>query len=131
MFGAFVSLIVALIVGLYGIKKFSILINYEDTMFNLFTVRNGLSEEIFEQDQLQFNIAFTVFEWPYDEELGFTFTNENQEQYIEYYVSLYTLNGVEYEDYEDLPIHKCNETDKSILSENKDNIDAAAYERQW
>ena len=77
MFGACVSLIVALVVGLYGIQKFSILIKYEDTMFNLFTVKNGLSEEIFEQDQLQFNIAFTVFEWPYDEELGFTFTNEN------------------------------------------------------
>ena len=133
MFGACTSLIIALIICLYGINKFSVLINYEDTRINEFTVRNGLSEEIIEQDQLQFNIAFTVFEYSYNETLGGynEATNENHEQYLDYQVSLWTLKGGEYLDEERLSIHKCNESEKGILSENKDYIDTNDYEKWW
>ena len=45
MFGACTSLIIALVVLLYGVNKFSVLINYEDTRINEFTERNGIGEE--------------------------------------------------------------------------------------
>ena len=92
-----------------------------------------MGEELIEQDQLQFNIAFTVIEYSYNETLGEynEGSNENHEQYLDYSVSLWTLKGNEYLDEEQLSIHKCNDTDKGILSENKDFIDTANYEKWW
>ena len=45
-----------------------------------------MSEELIEQDQLQFNIAFTVIEYSYNETLGEynEGSNENHEKFIDY-----------------------------------------------
>ena len=45
IFGAFNSLIIALIVTLYGINKFFIMKNYEDTLFNEYSVKWGLTTD--------------------------------------------------------------------------------------
>ena len=42
VFGALISLAVALVVALYGTKKFIIMKDYGDTQFNEYTVRDGL-----------------------------------------------------------------------------------------
>ena len=52
VFGAFISLIAALIVAAYGLNKFIIMRNYDDTIFNEYSVKNGLSTEILDNDQL-------------------------------------------------------------------------------
>ena len=39
IFGAFNSLIIALIVAIYGINKFIIMQNYEETVFNEYSVK--------------------------------------------------------------------------------------------
>ena len=44
---------------------------------------------------------------------------------------MWTLQGDEYVDPERLSIHQCNETDKSILSVNRDYIDTELYEKWW
>ena len=54
IFGAFMSLLIALIVASYGIKKFIDMINYNDTNFSEFKTDNSLSEEVIYQDELQF-----------------------------------------------------------------------------
>ena len=68
VFGAFISLLVTMIVATYGLNKFLIMKNYEDTQFNNYSVKNGLSTERFGNDQLQLQIAFSTFENSYDEE---------------------------------------------------------------
>ena len=45
IFGAFNSLIITLIVAIYGINKFIILKNYEDTLFNEYSVKWGLTND--------------------------------------------------------------------------------------
>ena len=42
IFGAFTSLIILLIVATYGINKFSIMLDYGDTNFNEYKVKNAL-----------------------------------------------------------------------------------------
>ena len=73
VFGSLTSILIALIVASYGINKFIIMSQYNDTVFNNYTERNGLSEEEIGQDQLQFQIAFSIFEDGYDSELGKNF----------------------------------------------------------
>ena len=46
-------------------------------------------------------------------------------------MSLWTLKGIEYSDEEQLSIHKCNDTDKDALSNNKNYVDTADYEKWW
>ena len=68
IFGALISLLVTLIVAVYGLNKFIIMKDHEDTQFNEYSVKNGLSTEAFDNDQLQLQIAFSTFEGDYDEE---------------------------------------------------------------
>ena len=68
VFGASISILVALIVTAYGFNKFVIMKYYEDTSYNDYTVKNGLSTETFGNDQLQLQIAFGTFEGDFDEE---------------------------------------------------------------
>ena len=44
-FGACMSLMIMLIVALYGINKFFIMRNYDDTSFNEYIVTNGLTND--------------------------------------------------------------------------------------
>ena len=41
--GAFISLIILLIVAIYGIKKFIIMLDYGDTNFSEYKVKNALN----------------------------------------------------------------------------------------
>ena len=47
VFGAITSVLIALIVASYGINKFIIMSQYDDTLFNNYTEKNGLSEQEF------------------------------------------------------------------------------------
>ena len=67
-FGALTSLLITIIVASYGIKKFIDMINYDDTNFSDFKTDNALSKEVFDQEQLQFQIAFTAADNYYDVE---------------------------------------------------------------
>ena len=91
VFGALISLMVALVVAAYCLNKFLIMKNYEDTQFNNYSVKNGLSTERFGNDQLQLQIAFSAFENPYDEESYLnSWSNKGHEQYIDYVVTIWT-----------------------------------------
>ena len=61
-FGTFTSLIIALVLAAYGINKFLIMWNYEDTNFNEFSGKNELSVEEFSNEELQFQIAFAAWD---------------------------------------------------------------------
>ena len=45
IFGSFLSLLIALVVSSYGISKFIIMINREDTYFNEWIVENELTDD--------------------------------------------------------------------------------------
>ena len=62
IFGTFTSLIIVLVIATYGIHKFLIMLNYEDTNFNEFSVQNELSLKEFNNDELQFQIAFSAWD---------------------------------------------------------------------
>ena len=47
VFGACISIIISMVVVLYGINKFFVMINYDDTQYSEFTVKNGLSLDTF------------------------------------------------------------------------------------
>ena len=47
VFGTCISLIIAIVIALYGVNKFVIMSNYDDTQFNEYVVKNGLSETSF------------------------------------------------------------------------------------
>ena len=68
IFGAVNSLIIVLIVSLYGINKFTIMNHYEDTLFNEYTVKQGLTTDLLGQDELQFQIAFQMLDLNLDTE---------------------------------------------------------------
>ena len=50
IFGACNSLIIALVLAAYGINKFLIMWNYDDTNFNEFPVKNELSDKEFSNE---------------------------------------------------------------------------------
>ena len=77
IFGAFTSLLIALIVASYGFNKFLVMYNHEDTNFNEFIEINSLSEDEFGQEELQFQFAFGVVEKYYDEESYVNYNNMN------------------------------------------------------
>ena len=54
VFGACSSLIIALVLATYGVHKFFIMWNYEDTNFNEFSVKNELSDREFSSNELLF-----------------------------------------------------------------------------
>ena len=62
------SLIIGLVLAAYGINKFLIMWNYDDTNFNEFPVKNELSDREFSNEELQFQIAFLAFDQYYDTE---------------------------------------------------------------
>ena len=65
--------------------------NYDDTQFNDYSVKNGLSDEEFDQDKLQLQIAFTGADWEIDPETDQrVYTNIVHEQYVDYVLSLWT-----------------------------------------
>ena len=41
-FGALTSIILIVLLSIYGFNKFLVMLNYEDTRFNEFVVKNGL-----------------------------------------------------------------------------------------
>ena len=45
IFGSLISLIFMLIAALYGINKFTIMINYEDTNFSEYTAERGMTTD--------------------------------------------------------------------------------------
>ena len=62
------SILVGLTVALYGCNKFLIMNSYNDTIFNEYIVRNGLSDKEFGQEELNFWFAFNAFDNLYDPE---------------------------------------------------------------
>ena len=52
IFGASMSLIIAIVVIIYGASKFTIMLDYEDTTLNVYTVKNELSKDEYDQDEL-------------------------------------------------------------------------------
>ena len=95
--------------------------HYEDTNFNEFSVKNVLSDREFSSDEVQFQIAFAAFDQSYDEQTQqYERTLIEDNQYINYNVSLWTFDGSKYTLDEIITTHRCNETDKRILSQNFD-----------
>ena len=62
-FGACTSLIITIIVALYTTHKFVIMRNYDDTQYSEYLVKKGLSDGEYGQDLLQFQVAFSVFDF--------------------------------------------------------------------
>ena len=52
--GACTSLVIWILVAVYGVHRFTIMNDYGDTIFNEFTVKNELSDDEFNQDELGF-----------------------------------------------------------------------------
>ena len=61
--GSFTSLVIWILIGVYGVHRFTIMNDYDDTIFNEFTVKNELSDNEFNQEELGFWIAFSAFEY--------------------------------------------------------------------
>ena len=61
---------ITVLVMLYGLNKFITMSNYDDSTYNIYTDRNGLSDQEFGQDKLGLSIAFGAFSYYYDEETG-------------------------------------------------------------
>ena len=134
--GALISILVWILVAMYGFNKFRIMSQHDDTIYNTYTVRNELSDDDFSQEELQFWFAFSAFDYVYDVETeSEILSNEGFEQYIDYSIGLWTQrkseSGFSYELDEELTTHKCNETDKRHLSENLNYIDREEVEEQW
>ena len=91
--------------------------NYDDTNFNEFPVKNELSDREFSNEELQFQIAFLAFDQYYDTEtLQYVREPIQHGEYVNYIVSVWTFDGYEYVIDESISTHRCNETDKSMLS---------------
>ena len=93
IFGACVSLLIALIVSSYGFSKFVVMINYEDTRFNDVTEENSLSDDEFGQEELQFQIAFGLFDFYYDNLANSEIFKANYEQFIDFEVAIWNRNS--------------------------------------
>ena len=46
----------------YTVERFVVMINYEDTKYYTYSMKKGLTEDRIDQDQLQLQIAFGVFD---------------------------------------------------------------------
>ena len=46
MIGSVISLIIILLVAVFGVKKFMIVINYEDTNYNEYVEKKMLTEDV-------------------------------------------------------------------------------------
>ena len=107
-----------------------------DTIFNEFTVKNELSDDEFNQEELGLQIAFGTFEYSY---LASTKTDSlvkvDYENYIEYKVGLWTVTpsayGHTYVMDEQLGTHACNETDLNYFSKNYDYIEDELMKKKW
>ena len=45
VFGACLSLMIAVVIALYGIRKFIVMSNYDESHYDEFSIKNGLSQE--------------------------------------------------------------------------------------
>ena len=71
--------------------------NYEDTNFNEFPVKNELYDKEYSNEELQFQIAFSVYEDYYDAETAeySRFPVEHGE-FINYNVSIWSYDGYKF-----------------------------------
>ena len=60
-----------------------------------------------------------------------SWSNEGFDKYINYVVSIYSLNESTFTIEEILSVHKCNETDKKLFSNNYEFIDFEKFDRIW
>ena len=112
VFGACMSLLIFLVVALYGINKFVIMSDYADTQFNEYSIKNGLVNKEIGQDQMDFWIAFNVLIYS---QATYTYLDDI-ESYLTYVVSVWSQDGNDFNHVKTFPTHRCNETDKSFLS---------------
>ena len=54
IFGAVTSIMILFVVGIYGMNKFRIMLDHEDTNFNEYTEKNGLGLEEIDSRKLNF-----------------------------------------------------------------------------
>ena len=136
IFGGCLTLLIWVIVAAYGIKKYMIMHNHGDTMFNEYQVRNELPPEKLSQEDLGFFIAFSAFNYVYDVETESDVqTNGGFENYIDYKVGLWTQKkndrGYKYVLDEVLSTHRCTDDDKKYLSQNYDYIESEEIDKIW
>ena len=110
VFGACMTLIMWFVLSVYGLNKLIIMNSYNDTQFNQYSVKHGLSRDEFSQQQLGFWFAFSAFNFDYDiVSENDILTNKGIERFIEYRVALWTQQksevGYSYEEDEVFSLH--------------------------
>ena len=84
IFGACWSMVIMIVVLLYGTNKFFIMSDYADTQFNEYTEKNDLVREVVGQDELGLWFAFSAMEsYP-----NFIF-HDDIESYLSFTVSMW------------------------------------------
>ena len=98
--------------------------NYEDTNFNEFPVMNQLDDRVFSNEELQFQIAFSVYDDDYDSETtNYSRAPAKDGEFINYSVGIWTYDGFKFVLDENLATHRCNETDKRIFAQDFESIE--------
>ena len=93
--------------------------NYEDTNFNEFPVMKQLDDRVFSNEELQFQIAFSVYDNDYDSETtNYSRAPAKHGEFVNYNVGIWTYDGYNFVLDENLATHRCNETDKRIFAQD-------------
>ena len=59
--GALISLIILILISAYGFRKFTILIQHDDTTFQTINEKNAIAEDtVFTSEEINFNLAFVL-----------------------------------------------------------------------
>ena len=84
-------MLIAIVVALYGSKKFVIMATHADTQFNTYYEKNKLDTKVFHQDELDFWFAFTLFKSDYvaDNDLTNIKIKSDYDNIIEFDVTLW------------------------------------------
>ena len=79
-------------------------------------MKKELTDDRIEQDQLDLQLAFGVFDLQPSLQDMLPKTDINYDQYIDYWAMLMTYSNSKGIWTQNLTIHNCNETDKDIIS---------------
>ena len=115
-FGAFVTIIITLIVLSYGLDKFILMTEYRDTIHQETTDTGAIdSEKVFPQSDTQVNVAFSVYDIQIDGSGG-TLPQQDYNSYLSFVPSLVTIDTVDGIDLkiENLSYHECTEADFDV-----------------
>ena len=109
--GALLSFILIMMIGLYGVQKYLILVERDDTLISEFSQKEGLSEKVFSIEETDSFTAFSI--------LSGEVPLFDYQRYFKIEAYILKMDQVsyneEFEEKEMLTVRNCKESDKQYL----------------